>query len=81
MGEDLTGFQLFGNEVSITKDDLENEGIVIDEEFAVETNTEEPLEYHDLSLDEELDGACALDFNDPDALNIDCVDDEFFVEQ
>lgn len=58
MGEDLTGFQLFGNEVSITKDELEKEGINIDEkieDFAVENNTEEPLEYHDLSLNEEND--------------------------
>jgi hypothetical protein len=30
MGEDLTGFQLFGNEVSISKDEEEGEGIVID---------------------------------------------------
>ena len=33
MGEDLTGFQLFSNEVAYTKDQQEKEGIVIDEEF------------------------------------------------
>lgn len=52
MGDDITGYQLFSNEIRVSKEEQEREGLVIDEEFAVENVTEDPLEFHELSLDD-----------------------------